>query len=765
MLVASVPILTSEGTGPSRGTIIFGRLLNQNEIRVISRTALNAEDALTILKIDDPSMPADLRTALDKIAGEGQAYIQPLDDKWLGGYTTLNDVNGKRAVILKASIPRTVYERGQSTLSYFMLVLVTVGLIFGMAMMVLMERMVLTRVRRLSAGVGKIAASGSTEARMAAYGGDELSSLAGDINRMLDALHQSRKQRIESEKRFQSVFEGALDPMVITDDGGWIVEANPAAYNLFMLQDSALYAKGIGDFIANDHRENAVQSWQRFLMAGEGRGEARIIRADGEPREIEYYCKASVLPGYHLVSVKDITERKRLEGQLEHQAYHDALTGLPNRMLFTQRLSQALEETKASKGMLALLFLDLDDFKVINDSLGHKVGDRLLITMGDRLAACLRPGDMVARLGGDEFTVLVHNINDPQDAVGVAHRIIEKVKQPFSLEGHDVFITTSIGIALSVSGEDGPDELLTNADVAMYEAKNKGKSRYAVFETSMNVRAWKRLQTELELRRALEHREFRVYYQPVVNLDTGKVVEVEALVRWQHPALGLVSPGEFIPVMEETGLIVELGQWVLEEACRQMRKWQDTLGNDAPMMLSVNLSVRQFREQDLIDCIKKALMESGLDPVHLKLEITESVALDGAETTLATLQGLRDLGVQLTMDDFGTGYSALSYLKRFPISSLKIDKSFIKGLGHNPEDTAIVHAMIAFAKTLRLNVTAEGIETRAQMEHLVGLGCDCGQGYYFARPMPGAELVALFQAESLPVQTARALVVTAPLSY
>lgn len=457
-----------------------------------------------------------------------------------------------------------------------------------------------------------------------------------------------------------------------------------------------------------------------------------------------------------VVAMHDITERKTFEEQLEHQAFHDALTGLPNRTLFMDRLGHALVRTRRGPGSVAVLFLDLDNFKMINDSLGHKVGDQLLILVSQRLQGCIRPEDTVARLGGDEFTILLEDITDPSDAARIAERIEEQLRSPIimggqdmlrtsSLEGRELFISTSIGIAIQASTDDHPDDLLRNADIAMYEAKSKGKARYAVFEPRMKARASEHLRIETELRRAIEREEFRVYYQPIVCLDTGNISGVEALLRWEHPTRGMVPPLEFIPLAEETGLIVPIGQLVLEEACRQARHWQELYPQPGggSLTMSVNLSARQFGHPKLLEDIARAIEETGLDACCLKLEITESIGVEDTGATIETLNRLKEMGIQLALDDFGTGYSALSYLKRFPISTLKLDRSFVAGLGRDAEDTAIVHAVIAFAKALGLSITAEGIETAEQLSALWALGCDHGQGYYFSKPLPRDAMSAL----------------------
>jgi diguanylate cyclase (GGDEF)-like protein len=390
-----------------------------------------------------------------------------------------------------------------------------------------------------------------------------------------------------------------------------------------------------------------------------------------------------------------------------------------------------------------VVFLDLDDFKVINDSLGHKAGDRLLIEVGNRLRQSVRSTDSVARFGGDEFTLLLEDIGGVPRATEVADRIAKRLSAPFRLEGHEVFVTTSIGIALSSSGEGSPEDMVRNADVAMYEAKGGGKARYKIFDQSMDTRAWERLQTEIHLRRAIEREEFVLHYQPVINLDTGQIAEVEALVRWQHPSRGLVPPVDFIPLAEQTGLIIPIGLWVLEESCRQVKQWQTDLNLGTLLKLSVNISAKQFKHPRLVEDIARVLRNTGLDPSCLKLEITESATLEDVDSARATLHELKDLGIHLAIDDFGIGYSALNYLKSYPVDTLKLDRTFINGLGKDEEDTAIVRAVLAFAKALNLSVTAEGIETKEQWKQLQLLECECGQGFYFSRPIPPRDLRTL----------------------
>ncbi len=443
----------------------------------------------------------------------------------------------------------------------------------------------------------------------------------------------------------------------------------------------------------------------------------------------------------------EINQFPRRLDQLARQAFRDPLTSLPNRALFMDRLQHALTRTERRGERLAVLFLDLDRFKVVNDSMGHGVGDQLLIGVSQRLSACLRPEDTIARLGGDEFAILLEDVKDDKGPTSVADRLTAELQQPFSCESREVVITVSIGIAMSTARRTTPEDILRDADLAMYHAKGKGTARYEIFDKSMNAPAQERMDLELDLRNAVSRGEFVLHYQPVVDLPTGRITEVEALVRWKHPRRGLLGPAEFVGLAEETGLIVPLGRWVLHEACRQTRQWQLT-SPGTKLAISVNLSARQLQQAGLVEEIAAVLRDTRLDAAALRLEITETVVMHDAPATLAKLEALKALGIQLAIDDFGTGYSSLGYLKRFPVDTLKIDRSFVKGIGTNVEDGAIVRAVITVAKSLNLSVTAEGIETAEQLDHLRALGCDHGQGYFFAKPMPSDRVPSLFRAPS-----------------
>jgi diguanylate cyclase (GGDEF)-like protein/PAS domain S-box-containing protein len=434
-------------------------------------------------------------------------------------------------------------------------------------------------------------------------------------------------------------------------------------------------------------------------------------------------------------SQTDITSRKEAEEQLLRDALHDGLTGLPNRVLFLERLERSIARTTRDPGhTFAALFLDMDRFKVINDSLGHAFGDQLLVEFGKRVSACVRPSDTVARLGGDEFTVLLEDPSEPYDAVGVADRILEAVRKPFVLGVHEVFVTTSIGITTSDTGYSRPQDVLRDADTALYRAKALGKAQAQTFDVSMHARAVKLLQIENDLRRAIDRNEFVLYYQPILRIGSGEVYAFEALLRWRHPERGLVPPVDFIPIAEETGLIMPIGKWVLNEACRQAAEWLAQYPG-TPINMNVNLSGKQFSQNDLIEQVTSALRQTGLPPQHLTLEITESVVMEHPETAILMLERLKELGIKLNIDDFGTGYSSLAYLQRFPVDTMKIDRSFVNRMTEGAESAEIVRTIVTLAHNLNMHVTAEGIETAEQLAQLKNLDCENAQGYYLSRPI------------------------------
>ena len=564
---------------------------------------------------------------------------------------------------------------------------------------------------------------------------EELSHYIKEQERISKALQ-------ESEENFRNAFDYAAIGMALVSPGGRWLQVNRSLCDIVGHSEQELLATDFQSVTHPDDRE-AVCAQAAKLLEGHIQTyqlEQRFFHKSGHSvwamLSVSLIRDAEGGPRHLIFQIQDITDRKRAEERLLHDALHDALTGLPNRALFMDHLRLAVERARRRESrQFAVLFLDLDRFKVINDSLGHMVGDQLLVGIAHRLEDCLRPGDLVARLGGDEFTVLLEDIGSVSEATAVAERLQRELSRPFALAGREVFTTVSIGIAPSTVGHDRPENFLRDADTAMYCAKMLGKARHEVFDKNMHARAVTQLQLETDLRRAVEREEFFVQFQPIVSLETGGIRSFEALVRWRHPEHGLISPGAFIPVAEETGLIVPLGRWVLTEACRQMRLWQTQHPERPPLSVSVNLSSKQFTQPDLIAQIQQALEETGLAPSSLKLEITESVVMENIEKAAEMLRELRALGVELSIDDFGTGYSSLSYLHRFPIDTLKIDRSFVTRMAENNENMEIVRTIVMLAHNLKMNVVAEGVETEQQLMQLMALGCGYAQGFYFSKPL------------------------------
>ncbi len=456
---------------------------------------------------------------------------------------------------------------------------------------------------------------------------------------------------------------------------------------------------------------------------------------------IDFLIQSMMAVGMIACLLEDEREAAELAAvEIEHLAYHDALTGLPNRPLFIDRLIVALAQAHRAHQKLAVFFLDLDRFKDINDSLGHTIGDTLLKAVAERVRRCVREGDTIARFGGDEFTLLIPKIENIEDAAKIALKINETLKIPFFVNERELFVTTSIGVSIYPADGADPETLVRNADTAMYRAKEQGRDNYQLYAADMNAQALERLGLENSLRKALSQNELVLHYQPQIDARSGAIVGVEALVRWQHPERGLLSPAHFISVAEMSGLIVPIGEWILRTACRQLKTWQRKV--DQEFTVAVNLSARQFQQPDLVDMIRSAVHETGIEPSSLEVEITESNAMQNAENTMYILRELKTLGVRISMDDFGTGYSSLNYLKRFPIDTLKLDKSFINDITTDASDAAIVSAVIQMAHSLSLHVTAEGVERQDQLEFLRRQNCDTIQGYLFSKPLPADQLEA-----------------------
>lgn len=567
------------------------------------------------------------------------------------------------------------------------------------------------------------------------------SGLTSQVSLALDRVALLERER---DKRLDALIQHSMDIITLLDSDGIATYYSAAVDRVLGFEPNHLLGKTFSQLIHPQDRARASDFLER-LMANPGMSreiEFRLRHLDGSWRHCDVTgtnLLADPQVNGCLLNIRDVSERVALQQQLVHKAFHDPLTAMPNRILFRDRLEHALARRQRSSAPLALLFIDLDDFKSINDSLGHSSGDSVLISVGERILASLRGSDTAARLGGDEFGVLLEDVAGPEEARDIARRILAALAQPLEVGDEPLQVDASIGIALA--GEaDSYETLLQNADVAMYLAKKEGKHRLRMFDATMHAELVERLALRHELERALPDEQLILHYQPIVSMDTLMTEGVEALVRWSHPDRGMISPADFIPLAEESGLIVDIGRWVLNEACAQAKKWHDMWPNDPPLRMSVNLSARQLQEESLVADISDALARSELQPSSLTLEITESTAMEGPKQSAAQLHAIKALGVRLAIDDFGTGYSSLGRLRDLPVDAVKIDKTFIDEVTKGPENSAIARAIMKLADTLDLVTVAEGIEDAEQLAFLQSLGCRQGQGYYFARPAAAADI-------------------------
>lgn len=576
------------------------------------------------------------------------------------------------------------------------------------------------------------------------------------------ARHAAEQERItevlrQSEQHFRGAFDHAAVGMALVGTNGHLRRVNQSFCSLLGYGEQELLRNDLQSVTHPEDLSCRLADIYRMaeMEAVTTTAETRYIHKEGH--EVWTITSFSSVAGpdgkpvHFIMQAQDITERKRAEKELHHAAFYDSLTSLPNRALFTEHLQLAINRAKRhSDHHYAVMFLDIDRFKNINDSLGHAIGDQLLVGVGQRLKLSTREEDIVSRFGGDEFAILLNGIKSSAEAIMIAERIQREMAVPFNLSGHEVFSGGSLGMALSTFDYRTSEEILRDADTAMYCAKGQGKARLEIFDKVMHTRVASRLQLENDLRRAVDQEEFEVHYQPVVNMSTGALSGFEALVRWRHPERGLVSPAEFIPAAEETELIVPIGAFVLREACRQTRQWQLDRNSETPLTISVNLSAQQFKQPDLVEQVKQILYQTKLDPECLNLEITESVIMDNAEAATGMLRQLRSLGVQLSIDDFGTGYSSLSYLHRFPVTILKVDRSFVSRMGMDHESLGIVETIITLAAKLKMKAVAEGVETVEQRDQLKDLNCAYAQGFLYSKPLAAAdagELIGKWQGD------------------
>lgn len=610
-MVSSHPIVTSEYEGPTRGHLIVGRYLDSRRLEKLEETT---KLSLSLQQNIDRKLDTSF---IRYKATQLPVSIQVLSKSEISGKAMLRDIYGEPLLDMVVDMDRDIYKQGQASLNYLILSLVVTSIFFALVSLVSLEKVVLSRIMKLTTNLAGIRNSKDLSSRVPISGKDELSRLEIEFNSMMGALEKSQHK-------------------------------------------------------------------------------------------------------------------------IRHQAYHDALTDLPNRFLFNDHLEQTLKNAEKNSTMAAVIFIDLDRFKQINDTLGHDVGDVLLQAASETLISCLSQHDSIARMGGDEFTFILSNMTDKEDILNVAKKVLNNLSTPFNIKGHELFVSASIGI--SVYPEDGSDSetLIKHADVAMYEAKNQGGNQYQLYETAMSERAYDKLMLENALHKALEREEFMIYYQPRLDLETGLIMGLEALIRWRHSEKGMISPQDFIPLSEETGLIIPLSEWIIRQACSQVKTWQSLGYFD--LNISVNLSKVQFQQSDFVDKVKQILNETGLSPEHLELEITESMTMHDMEIAVQQLNELRELGIKVAIDDFGTGYSSLGYMKKLPVHTIKIDRSFVMNVPNDPVDSAIISSMIGMAHELNLNVVAEGVETEEQLHFLRKKKCQEVQGFLFSPPVPSTDI-------------------------
>ena len=599
---------------------------------------------------------------------------------------------------------------------------------------------------------------GDLNARVIGESELELSeSLKKVTNDMIESISRAEEALKESEEKYGSLFKHSNDAILLYDLEGNIIDFNQKVLDQFRYDKSEISSLKISDLHVTEDIEASERAFKKLLGDEFVSLEVNFRSKDGEVFPAEVSSSLFEIRGKKVIQsiVRDITHRKRAVEQIVYMAYHDTLTKLPNRLLLKDRLKQALASAKQYNRLVAALFLDLDNFKHTNDTLGHDVGDLLLQEVSDRLIKYVRESDSiarldnadpettVARLGGDEFTVLLTEIRDAQDAAKVAQRILELFKQPFNIKTHRIFITTSIGISLYPDDGDDVDTMLKNADTAMYHAKNLGRNNYQFYRQSMNIAILQRLDLENKLRQALEQREFELYYQPQVETGSNHIVGMEALIRWMHPEQGMLLPATFLPLAEETGLIIPIGEWMLHHACVRNRAWQKF--GFHPVRIAVNISGAHFRQKNFVETVQRILHDTGLEPRYLELEFTENILMHETETVLGMLTALKALGLRFSINHFGAGCSSLSYLNRFSADSLKIDRSFVENLIIHPDDNAVIKAIIALAQSLKLEVIAEGVETEQQLAFLYQQGTRIMQGNLFCPPLPADSLTNILQ--------------------
>jgi diguanylate cyclase (GGDEF)-like protein/PAS domain S-box-containing protein len=745
VLVAARPIVASSGGGPPRGTLIMGRVLTP---RTVTALAAHSNLPLTIYVLTG-DVPTEVN---DLVAGMGpeDIRVRTVNAATVEAYAVVADLRGRAALALRVEQPRGVALKGERDLQVLLALLLGVGLVPAAFGIVAVTRIVFTRMQALSSQALAVGQRGDLGARLSLGGHDEVSGAAGAVNTMLDALevserhHREAEALRESESRYRGLVELSPDAVLIFQQEACVFVNATGLQLLEAHVPEDVIGRPLGGFFPVDQEEAAAAVRDLVARGTEvARVESCFVRCDATTVDVEIAASSIDYQGGAALQVvaHDITERRIAAERTQRLAYHDALTGLPNRLLFKDRLVQATSLAGRHGRTVVVGILDLDRFKEVNDVLGHDIGDRLLEAVAARLRETARGSDTIARVGGDEFFLVLQEVTGDRGALRAVERMHQSLAEPFMVEGNVLHVSASIGASIFPADGTTPDELLKHADLAMYRAKAKGRNTCHFFSSEMSAEAEERRMLEAQLRAAIADDALLLHYQPQVGIETGTVTGLEALVRWPHPVRGMVPPGRFVPIAEESALIELLDAWVLRAACRQLAAWR-AAGLRVPRV-AVNLSGRQFKRADLVTLIADTLDEFGVPPKLLEVEITERVAIEDPERTVETLHALRAQGVSIALDDFGCGYSSLAYLRRFPVDTLKIDRLFLLELAGEARDQAIVAAMVTLAHVLNARALAEAVETSGQLDALRALGCDEVQGFLFSPGVPPDEVPGL----------------------